>query len=64
MSNQTPARPNSFPTIFRWLMIFVAIYWVSTVAVLRGWPWDKSGQWQPDLPLVAVCANQAPCGVS
>lgn len=45
-------------------MIFVLLYWVSAVALMVGWPWNKDGKWSNDLPLVATCAKQEPCGVT
>ncbi len=48
--------------IFIALMIFTGLVWVSTVAFIISWPWEKSTVWKPEFRVVAVCANQEPCG--
>lgn len=55
--------PIFFRGVFRWLMIFTVLFWVSAVALMIGWPWKTGSQWQADFPLVAVCADQSHCSV-
>lgn len=51
-----------FAKIFIALMIFTGLVWVWTVAFIMSWPWEKSDLWKPEFRVVAVCANQEPCG--
>lgn len=44
-------------------MAFVAMTWVWAVALIMAWPWDKSGQWEPEFRLVATCGDQGACSV-
>ena len=50
--------------IFLAMMIFTGLVWVWTVAFIISWPWEKSNVWKPEFRVVAVCANNEPCGVA
>lgn len=54
---------NTFRSIFGWMMGFVAMTWVWTVALIMAWPWEKSATWEPDFRLVATCQNNEACSV-
>lgn len=56
-------KADSFRRIFFYLMGFVALSWVWTVALILAWPAEKNAQWEPGLRLVAVCANGTACSV-
>jgi hypothetical protein len=51
-----------FAKIFIALMIFTGLVWVWTVAFIISWPWEKSDVWKPEFRVVAVCADNKPCG--
>jgi hypothetical protein len=53
----------TFRSIFAWLMGFVALIWIWAVALIMAWPSEKNPHWQPDLRLVASCANGEACSV-
>lgn len=53
-----------FAQIFIAMMIFTGLVWAWTVAFIISWPWDKSPVWKPEFRVVAVCANQEPCGIA
>lgn len=57
------AGANTFRSIFGWLMGFVAMTWVWAVALITAWPWDKTGQWEPEFRLVATCKDGQACSV-
>lgn len=48
--------------LFLAMMIFTGLVWVWTVAFIISWPWEKSDVWKPEFRVVAVCANDEPCG--
>ncbi len=48
--------------IFLAMMIFTGLVWVWTVAFIISWPWEKSAVWKPEFRVVAVCADNEPCG--
>lgn len=53
-----------FAQVFLALMIFCGLVWIWTVAFIIGWPWEKSGDWQPEFRVVAVCGDQGDfCGI-
>ena len=56
--------PTTFRTIFGWMMVFAAMTWLWTIALIFSWPWDKDVRWEPDMRLVAVCAGNEACSVS
>jgi len=47
---------NVFRSIFGWLMGFVALVWVWTVALMVVWPAEQTSRWEPDFRLAATCA--------
>lgn len=57
-------KANAFRSIFAWLMGFVALSWVWTVALMIAWPAEKTSQWEADFRLVATCADGAACSVA
>jgi hypothetical protein len=54
---------TTFRSIFAGLMIFVGVFWAWTVGLMVAWPWSKDAQWAPDLRVLAVCADKAPCSI-
>lgn len=53
-----------FAQVFLALMIFCGLVWIWTVAFIVGWPWEKSGDWQPEFRVVAVCGDKGDfCGI-
>lgn len=54
---------DTFRRIFGWMMGFVAMTWVWTVALIMAWPWEKNPQWEPEFRLVATCADNTACSV-
>lgn len=52
-----------FRSIFGWMMGFVAMTWVWTVAIIMAWPWEKSPKWEPEFRLVATCKDNEACSV-
>lgn len=57
------ATADTFRSIFGWLMGFVAMTWVWTVALIMAWPWEKNVPWQPEFRLVATCKDNVACSV-
>lgn len=57
------ANASVFRSIFGWMMGFVFLVWVWTVALIMAWPWNKTSAWEPELRLVATCANGEGCSV-
>jgi hypothetical protein len=55
---------NAFRTIFGWLMGYVGLVWICTVALMTGWPSERTSQWEPDFRLVATCADGEACSVA
>jgi hypothetical protein len=51
-----------FAKIFLAMMIFTGLVWVWTVAFILSWPWEKSSEWKPEFRVIAVCADNKPCG--
>jgi hypothetical protein len=54
---------RKFSSIFAWLMGFVGLFWVWTVALMVAWPWQKLDTWLPEMRVLAVCANKEACSV-
>lgn len=52
---------NVFRSIFGWMMGFVALVWVCTVALMITWPTEKTNRWEPDFRLAATCADGEAC---
>ena len=53
-----------FSSIFAWLMGFVGVFWVWTVALMVAWPWQKANDWTPEMRLFAICADKLPCSIA
>ena len=51
-------------SIFPWMMGFVGVFWIWTVVLMIAWPWQKLTQWQPEMKLLAICANKEACSVN
>jgi len=49
--------------IFIALMIFSALVGAWSVAFMIAWPKEKTDVWKPEFRLVAICADNEPCGV-
>ena len=56
--------PTTFRSIFSALMIFVGVFWAWTVGLMLAWPWTTDNTWQPDLRVLATCADAAPCSIA
>ncbi|MFZ2972802.1 MAG: hypothetical protein WA049_09190 [Ferribacterium limneticum] len=50
--------------IFIALMIFSALVGAWSVAFMISWPKDKTDVWKPEFRVVAICANNEPCGLA
>ena len=50
-----------FTTIFSAFMVFCVLVWLWGLGLFMLWPWQKGGEWLPDFPMVAVCANNQVC---
>ena len=57
-------RRSFFSKIFMGMMIFCALVWIWTIALIFAWPWEKNGTWKADFRLPAVCAEQTLCGTA
>jgi hypothetical protein len=62
--NNLNQRIYSFMRVFGGMMSFCILVWMWTVAFIIGWPYTKTDAWQPQFRLVAVCAEQRPCGIN
>jgi hypothetical protein len=62
--NNLNQRIFSFMRVFGGMMSFCILVWMWTVAFIIGWPYTQTSTWQPHFRLVALCANQQPCGIS
>ena len=49
--------------IFIALMIFSVLVGAWSVAFMIAWPKEKTDVWKPEFRLVAICADNEPCGV-
>lgn len=56
-------KARSFQKFFFVMMMFVALCGVWTVAIIMGWPWEKTADWKPDYRLAAVCGEKDDCSV-
>lgn len=54
---------HTFRTIFGWMMGFVVMTWVWSVALIMAWPWEKATPWEADFRLVATCKDNEACSV-
>jgi hypothetical protein len=57
------ASPETFRSLFSWMMGFVILVWVWTVALMVALPAEKTSKWEADYRIVAVCANKEHCSV-
>lgn len=62
--NDLNQRIFSFMRVFGGMMSFCILVWMWTVAFIIGWPYSKTEVWQPHFRLIAVCAEQQPCGIN
>ena len=62
MSNG-PQLSNRFAAIFSAFMVFCVLVWLWGLGLFMLWPWNKGGEWLPDFPIVAVCADDSICTV-
>jgi len=56
--------PTTFRRIFGWMMAFVGVTWMWTVALILAWPPEKTNVWEPHFRLVATCVDKEACGVA
>lgn len=62
MSDQAPSHPGErFTSIFSVFMAFCVLVWLWGLGLYMLWPWQKGGQWLPEFPMVAVCADKPIC---
>lgn len=54
---------TAFRRIFAWLMGFVLLIWIWSVALMMAWPSEKTSKWEPDFRVVATCADKEACSV-
>lgn len=58
-----PQHGERFSAIFRALMVYCVLVWLWGLGLFMFWPWQKGGQWLPDFPIVAVCADGSACAL-
>ncbi len=59
-----PNHPGErFTRIFSAFMVFCVMVWLWGLGLFMLWPWQKGGQWLPDFPIVATCADGSACAV-
>lgn len=54
---------DRFTRIFSAFMVFCVLVWLWSLGLFMLWPWQKGGDWLPDFPIVAVCADDSICTV-
>ena len=52
-----------FAGIFSAGMVFCVLVWMWGLGLYLVWPWQQGGEWLPDFPIVAVCADETVCAV-
>jgi len=52
---------NTFRSLFGWMMGFVALVWVWTVALMVAWPNHETSVWAPGHRIAATCADGEAC---
>lgn len=58
------AQPGDrFAAIFSALMVFCVLVWLWGLGLFMLWPWQKGGEWLPEFPIAAVCADDRVCAV-
>ena len=63
MSDAAPQMSPRFSAIFSAFMVFCVLVWLWGIGLFMLWPWHKGGDWLPDYPIVAVCADGKVCAV-
>lgn len=64
MAEQSPAHlSDRFARIFSAFMVFCVLVWLWGLGLFMLWPWQKGGDWLPEFPIVAVCADGQVCAV-
>lgn len=64
MSEQNQRHPGErFTGIFSAFMVYCILVWLWSLGLFMVWPWQKGGEWLPDYPLAAVCANDEICAI-
>lgn len=53
-----------FSTIFSAFMVFCVMVWMWGLGLFMLWPWQKGGEWLPEFPIVAICADGNTCAVT
>lgn len=52
-----------FSAIFSAFMVFCVVVWLWGLGLFMLWPWHKGGEWLPEFPMIAVCADDSVCVV-
>jgi hypothetical protein len=64
MAENSVTQPGErFTAIFSALMVFCVLVWLWGLGLFMLWPWQKGGEWLPEFPIVAVCADDSVCAV-
>ena len=58
-----PDRRGPLGRIFTAMKIFCALVWIWSIAFILLWPWEKTGEWQAEFPVIAVCENSEVCAI-
>lgn len=56
--------PERSKQIFLYLLMFVGLTWLWTLAFFKFWPWTSEESWQEGYPLIAQCVREqasTPC---
>lgn len=54
---------DRFTGVFSTFMAFCLLVWLWSFSLFLFWPWQQGGQWLPDFPILAVCADDQVCSV-
>lgn len=54
---------DRFTTVFSAFMVFCVLVWLWGLGLYLVWPWQQGGEWLPDFPIVAVCADDQVCAL-
>lgn len=61
----TTDKRSFFSKIFFAMMLFCALVWVWTAAIIISWPTEKKAPvWKPHFRLAVTCANKEVCGMA
>lgn len=63
MATESKHPGDRFTKIFSAFMVFCVLVWLWSLGLFMLWPWQKGGDWLPDFPIVAVCADDNVCTV-